>query len=248
MEKDSKVTIISVLLALICFGILGYIVYLKVNQKNAPVEENKNTPVEEKEEEKTETPEEKEEQNKAKTDELVKSLYSIIGSNPEFRYEDVSTYETLSESIRDSITLNALDNECKEESIYAKEFFEAKYKEIFGKAKPNDEGICNLNGGNYECTKYCSEFGPAIYNKYIKYEELEDSIVIYENVGHFDYHDDGKIYLKSSASDESAIASFNTMEEFENSSVEYKLPTYKHTFKLEDDKYYWVKSELVENN
>ena len=246
MEKDNKTTIISILLALICLGILGYIVYLKVNQKKVPTEEpnNNDVPVE-KEEKPVEEPTEKEVENK-KIDELVKNLYSIIGSNPEFRYESKVTYETLSESVRDSITLKALDTECKETTIYAKEFFESKYKEIFGKEKIDYEGICNLDGGNYECTRYCSEFGPAIYNKYIKYEELDNLIIIYETVGHFDYHDDGKVYLKADASDELAIASFNSLEEFENSSVSYKLPTYAHTFQKNNDNYYWIMSEKVD--
>ena len=82
--------------------------------------------------------------------------------------------------------------------------------------------------------------------KYIKYEELDNLIIIYETVGHFDYHDDGKVYLKADASDELAIASFNSLEEFENSSVSYKLPTYAHTFQKNNDNYYWIMSEKVD--
>jgi len=243
MEKDNKLTIITILLALLCLGILGYILYFKANQKPAPVEEKPSV------EETTEIEEPKEEEEPVEENilyETVQDLYKIIGSNPEFRYEESVTYETLSENVRDSIVINSLDNECKENSTYVKELFESKYKEIFGTEKLLSDGICTLDGGNYQCTKYCSEFGPAIYNKYLKYEILDDLIIIYETAGHFDYHDDGKIYLKENASDELAIASFNSLTEFEASAVEYKLPTYAHTFKKLEDKYYWLMSEKVE--
>ena len=99
MEKDNKITIITIILAFICIGILGYIIYFKANNTNENVEEK--TIVEEKNEEKEETKE-----DLTDYDELAKNLYKIIGNNPEFRYEEKTTYETLSENVHDSIVLN----------------------------------------------------------------------------------------------------------------------------------------------
>ena len=242
MEKDNKLTVISIILALICLGILGYIVYFKVNKK--VVEPEAKPPVNQQIATATDEPEVVEEK-KDLSKETIRKLYAIIGDNPEFRYEDVVTYETLSENVRDSIVLNSLEETCKDTSVYEKEYFLLKYKEIFNVSKESDEGLCKLVDGSYECNRYCSEFGPSVYHEFVKSEIEDGLLVIYETAGHFEYLDDGKIYLKADASDDLAIASFNTIEEFENSSKGYKLPTYKHIFKNNDGKYYWSSSEIV---
>ena len=238
MEKDNKITIITIILAFICIGILGYIIYFKANNTNENVEEK--TIVEEKNEEKEETKE-----DLTDYDELAKNLYKIIGNNPEFRYEEKTTYETLSENVHDSIVLNKLSEKCQESISYLKEEFLNVYKEIFNQEKTSDDGLCKLNDANYECERYCLEFDYRVYSKFEKYEKEEDKIIIYEKAAHLDYFDDGKIYLKENADDELSIASFNSLEELNNSELNYKLPTYKHTFIKGENGYYWVSSELV---
>ena len=245
MEKESnkKVTVISLFLALVCIAILGFIIYFKVNKKNEDIKEN----VETIEKIKTETEETKEEEKEEVQDkELINNLYSIIGDNPELREEEPVDYETLSENVRDSIVLNILNDECQETITYDKGIFEAKYKEIYNQDKINDDGLCKLDGANYECTRYCNEFGERIFANFKNSETLDDSIIIYEEAGHIDYADDGKVYLKESAIDSTAIASFETLDDLKNSEVQYKLPMYKHVFaKGEDNNYYWVSSESV---
>ena len=242
MEKSSKkVTVITILLALICVGILGGIVYYKVHRKEEPnkIEENEN--IKEKEEEKEEEPPVVQENY----DEVVQKLYAIISNNPEFRDEEVVNIDTLSESIRDSIVLNNLSSTCEATKLVDKALFDSKYKEIFNQEKISEEGLCTLSDNNYECNRYCSEFPSRIYNKYEKYELTENGIVIYESAAHLDFADDGKVYLKANAIDSAAIASFDTYEDLMDSTVEYKLPTYKHTFIKGDNNYYWVSSESV---
>ena len=116
---------------------------------------------------------------------------------------------------------------------------------MLNKQKISEEGLCTLSDNNYECNRYCSEFPSRIYNKYEKYELTENGIVIYESAAHLDFADDGKVYLKENAIDSAAIASFDTYEDLMDSTVEYKLPTYKHTFIKGDNNYYWVSSESV---
>ena len=246
MEKSSNKTIvISIFLGLVCIAILGLIVYFKINNKNEqePVEVPENIETSEQ----VLTSETKEEpESKENYEEIVKNLYAIIGTNPEFRYTEIVNFESLSESVRDSIVLNSLNENCIETVSYAKDLFLTKYKEIFNQEKTSDEGLCKLDGANYECSRYCSEFGETIYNQFEKYELVEDSIVIYENAGHLDHADDGKVYLKENAIDSEAIASFETTEDLKNSEVQYKLPIYKHVFNKNDDgNYYWVSSESV---
>ena len=245
MEKSSKkVNILSIFLALICIGILCGIVYFKIHKKEEPKEpetQEKEEPTEPEEPDNTiEEPELKE-----NNDEIIQKLYSIIGVNPEFRDKELVDLDSLSENVRDNIVLNALTDVCIETVIHDKAIFEAKYKEIFNQDKTLDEGICRLNGANYECSRYCNEFGEKIYSKYEKYELTENSIVIYEKAGHLDYADDGKVYLKENSLDTEAIASFDSLDDLKNSETQYKLPEYKHTFMKNEDNYYWVSSESV---
>lgn len=234
MEKDNKVTVISIILALIVIIILGFIIYYKTK------------PVEEKKEEKV--PEVKEPIVVDNTDyeELSKELYQMLGDNPEFRYEEKVTFNTLSESVRDNIVINYLVDSCDEIVVMEKSRFLENYKKIFNHEKESDEGICELKDENYECTHYCSENALKIYKVFDKYEKTEDSIIIYENVGHLDYFDDGKIYLEERAGDSNnVIASFDSLDDLLNTGVTYKLPSYKHIFKKTNDAYYWESSELV---
>ncbi len=244
MEKSSsKVTVVSILLALICLGILGGIVYFKLHKK----EEVKEPVTNEKENEPVNEPviNEPEEEPTDNYENLAKELYAIIGYNPEFRDNEKVTFETLSENVRDNIILNTLSDTCEETKTYDKAIFDAKYKEVFNQEKLNTDGICTVEGTNYECKRYCNEFGEKIFGKYEKYELVEDSIIIYESAGHLDYADDGKVYLKEKALDSTAIASFDTIDDLKDSTVEYKLPQYKHTFAKNGEKYYWVSSESV---
>lgn len=243
MEKsNNRVIVVSFLLALVCLGILGGIVYFKINKKT------EQKPVETKEEEKAnDIVEEPVEENKENEnyEEIATNLYSIIGKNPEFRYADKVTFDDLSENVRDSIVLNNLNESCQENVTYDKILFETKYKEIFNQEKALDDGFCKLNNGNYECTRYCGEYSETIFNKFEKFENIDNSIIIYEQAGHLDYSDDGKVYLKENELDSASIASFDTLDELKDSSVQYKLPTYKHTFAKGDSNYYWVSSESV---
>ena len=246
MEKSSsKVTVISIILALICLGILGGIIYFKVHKNDEPkkekTEEVEKIPEKEKpSEEPEEVVEEREEDKK-----LAEELYLIIGNNPEFRDVEPVNFESLSENVRDEIVLNNLSENCMEETKYNKDIFLNKYKEIFNKEKESEDGYCKLNGNDYECTRYCSEFVEKVFGEFEKYEIVDDNIIIYEKVGHLYYADDGKVYLKESPIDDDAIASFDSVEELKNSEVQYKLPTYKHIFAKSEDKYYWVSSESV---
>ena len=245
MEKDSskKVTVASIFLALVCVAILGFIIYYKVNNKNEEIPKKED--IVEKEPEKEEKKEE-EEPVAEKDDDLAQTLYSVIGTNPELRYTELVTYDTLSESIRDSIVMSNLSSTCEDSVTYAKDLFLAKYKEIFNHDKESEEGLCSLNNSNYECNTYCSEFGVKVFNTFKTYEMSGDSITIYEEAGHLDYADDGKVYLKENAIDSTAIASFEKYEDLINSEVQYKLPTYKHIFtKDENGTYHWVSSESV---
>ncbi len=244
MEKSSsKVTVVSIILALVCVGILGGIVYFKLHKK----EEVKEPVTNEKENEPINEPEnnEQEEEPEDNYESIAKELYAIIGYNPEFRDTEIVKFETLSENVRDSIVLNNLSDTCEETKTVDKAIFDAKYKEIFNQEKTTADGICTVSGTNYECKRYCNEFGEKIFSKYEKYELNEDTIIIYENAGHLDYMDDGKVYLKEKPLDTTAIASFDTIDDLKDSTVEYKLPEYKHTFAKVDEKYYWVSSESV---
>ena len=244
MEKDGKITVISIFLALICLGILGYIVYYKTNSTIPKPDEKPNKEISETEE-KVEEP--KESEPTIDVEEIAMNLYRIIGTNPEFREEDALDFDSLSESIRDSIVISYLKNEtgCEENLSYNKEYFENAYKKIFNQEKLDNDGICLLNNGEYECNYYCNEFGPSIYNKFENYEIVEDGIIIYEKAAHLDYADDGKIYLKKNGSDSESLASFDSLEEIDDSVLKYDLKTYKHVFNKSEDGYYWVSSESV---
>ncbi len=239
MEKDNKITVISIILAIIAVVIVGFIVYYKTT-KPAEKPAEKNEP---QNEEKEEVPNSEPEVN---YEEIAKDLYKILGNNPEFRYGEKTTYETLSETVRDSIVLNLMQEACSEFTSVPKEQFQEQYKNIFNHEKESEEGYCKLNGDNYECERVCNEHSVKIYKVFDKYEKTDDSIILYENVGHLDYFDDGKVYLQANASDSEAIASFDSLDDLLNSTVTYKLPSYKHVFRKIGDKYYWESSEVNE--
>lgn len=235
MEKDNKVTVISIVLAVIVLVILGFIIYFKT----ATVKEEKK--IDEKTEEKEPIIE-----DKTDYEELSKELYQMLGDNPEFRYEEKVTFDSLSESVRDNIVINYLVDSCDEAVIMEKTMFLENYKKIFNHDKESIDGLCVIKDDNYECTHYCSENDLKIYKKFDRYEKTENSIILYENVGHLDYFDDGKIYLEEHAGDSNnVIASFDSLDDLLETSVNYKLPSYKHVFKKLNDIYYWESSELV---
>ncbi len=241
MEKDNKVTLISIILALVCIGILGYFIYFKLNKPIVKQPEEKP----EKTEEKENTSENNEQVEQVNYEEIAKSLYAIIGTNPEFRANEIVTYESLPESVRDMVVLNKLSDKCENLINYDKEQYLSEYKNIFNQDKINEDGLCKVINNVYQCERYCDEFNTRIYNKFSHFETEEDKIIIYETAGHIHYADDSKIYLEEHENDSSAIASFDSIDELMNSTVEYKLPTYKHVFEKGETGYYWVSSELV---
>lgn len=238
MEKDNKTTVITMILVLVCLGILGYMVYFKTTRK-----------IEKNDEHIEEIPEEIEEEKQDEStinEELIESLYSIIDANPEFRYGELINYENLSETIRDNIIINRLTTACEEEMAFEKETFLNMYRETFNHEKESEDGFCKLNEDNYECTRYCNQDFNKIVTKYEKYEQENENIIIYEEVGYLDYHDNGQIYLTKNLYDEVFIAIFDSIDELTDDIVDdYELSTYKHTFTKNGDNYYWLSSELV---
>ena len=116
MEKDKKAVIISFLLALVCVGILGYIVYFRVyvlkdNKEINKSDENQEV-VNKTEEDNGENQEEiKEEVKNELTNEDVMNLYAILANYPEFRVDSVN-FDTLGENVKDSAVIKYLNSTC----------------------------------------------------------------------------------------------------------------------------------------
>lgn len=240
-KKDIKIAVLSIVLAIICLVILGYIIYVRINSekiKDKPKEPiiNQEDPVIEKPQDEIQV-----------TDSLVLSLYEMISKFPEFRLYTPVTYETLTEEIKDKIVLIKLQPNfvCTDELIFVKSTFMTAYKNIFNHEKSSNEGICKEKDGNYQCYVECTEEIVRNVNKYINYKVEDEKIIIYEKYGYLDYLDDSIIYLKPSIDDLETIKSYTSIDEIVIGDIEELLPTYKHTFKRENNNYYWVSSEIV---
>ena len=148
-KKDVKVAVISIILAIICLIILGYIIYIRVNSDSKKkIEDKPQEPIIEDKDPVSEEP-----KKPQITEDEVATLYDIIKDFPEFRSYTTVTYVTLNEELKDRIILNKLrpDFVCTDEILFVKELFLTTYKDIFNNEKASDEGICKLDQTNYEC-------------------------------------------------------------------------------------------------
>ena len=245
MEKDRKAIIISLILAAICVGILGYIIYFRVYKiKEEKVNNNEINNVVNKEENEDNNEEIIETPNELTIDEVM-NLYNLISKYPDFRDEFV-TYETLTDSVKDQVVIdNLYQGDCMSNMSFTREEFSETYKKIFNQDKINMDGMCLLTDDNYECEFICDDEFKRIVNKYTDYELIDNKLIIYEKAAHLEHHDDGNIYLRENITSNDNIISYANYEEIDIEEILDKLPTFKHTFELNNENYYWLSSELV---
>lgn len=245
MEKDKRAIIISLILAAICVGILGYIIYFRVYKiKEEKVNNNEINNVVNKDENDDNNEEIIETPNELTIDEVM-NLYNLISKYPDFRDEFV-TYESLTDSVKDQVVIdNLYQGDCMSNMSFTREEFSETYKKIFNQDKTSVDGMCLLNADNYECELICDDEFKRIINKYINYELIDNKLIVYEKAAHLEHHDDGNIYLRETIIINDNIISYANYEEIDIDKILDKLPTFKHTFELNNENYYWLSSELV---
>lgn len=248
MEKEKRTVIISLILATICIGILGYIIYFrvyKIKEEKIDNEVNNNEINNIVNDDKNESNEEIiQEPNEITLDEVM-NLYNLISKYPDFRDEFV-TYENLSESVKDQIVIDTLyQGDCMSNLSFSKDEFLENYKRVFKQEKTSTDASCLLNDENYECVLLCDDEFVKIINQYSNYELVDNKLIIYEKAAHLEHHDDGNIYLRETITSNDNITSYADYEEIEIEQILDKLPTFKHTFELNNENYYWLSSELV---
>lgn len=249
MEKDKKAVIISFLLALVCVGILGYIVYFRVyvlkdNKETNKSDENQEV-VNKTEEDNGENQEEiKEEVKNELTNEDIMNLYAILANYPEFRVDSVN-FDTLGENVKDSAVIKYLNSTCIDTVRIDQNEFLDSYKSIFNHDKLSEDGVCALEDDKYKCEVICDNEFISLINKFETAVRNEDFLIIYEKAAHLEHHDDGNIYVKETVDSFENIFTFQSFDEINMDEISSKLPTYKHIFKLDNNNYYWFSSELV---
>ena len=242
METNKKAIFVPVFLALICIILLGYIIYFKINklEDNDIPTNNEET----KEVGNEITNEEEPEEVIEITETDVMNLYDLIGNYQKLRSEKV-LFTDLYEAIKDQMVLKYLNVTCAETINISKQQFLEAYYAVFNQNKVMDDGICTLNDDTYQCQVLCEDEYVKIIKKFERYEVVDEQIVIYEKAGHLEYHDDGNIYLRSTDDSLDSIRTYAAFAEIKLEEIVSELSTYKHTFKLNENNYYWFSSELI---
>ncbi len=165
-------------------------------------------------------------------------------------------------SINENITFatdNYEDDVCTVTKVASTEI-NNQYKKMFGQDITdyeqfyyNDNTICYYEDGYYYCgltESYTTTVGalPHTYRSISSAEKEDDQIIIYDyflkTIG-----DECYISYTGSARNEACSENYNADEEMDYDFLKKYGTRYKHTFqKTDNDNYYWVKSEPVEED
>ncbi len=162
-------------------------------------------------------------------------------------------------SVGENITFatdNYEDNICTINKVSADEV-NNKYKEIYGRDIENyeqffynDTTVCYYEDGFYYCGlafEYTTTFGgePLTYRTIKNVKENKDELIIYD---YFLKVVNNKCYTSFTEEkvNDTCSEEFNENEEMTYNFLKKYGTLYKHTFKKNNDSYYWVKSEPVD--